>query len=197
VFHKGLVRLVFVHGVFAYHDVHSFFYLNHEGVSDLVLTKLYPEFRERHLSSCPVDVEIDDFNGSPTAGNRLDPSSNELFNDVTATKYSTGKMKCTLAVSNSHCPVVEFGSVHRGQGRDRAGQGVSRAYVARDFRHVDLQVEPIRVPVVGEVGFATGSNLNSSDPLSGVLAPGVEGAARMLRVLELPVAGLNNLENNH
>jgi hypothetical protein len=98
VFHKSLVRLVFIHGVFAYHDVHSFFYLNHEGVSALVLTKLNPEFRERHLSSCPVDVEIDDFNGSPTAGNRPDPGSNELFNDVAATKYNTGKMKFTLAI---------------------------------------------------------------------------------------------------
>jgi hypothetical protein len=55
----------------------------------------------------------------------------------------------------------------------------------------------MRVPVVGEVGLAAGSNLNSSDPFSGVLAPGVEGATRMLSVIELPVAGLDNLGNNY
>jgi hypothetical protein len=55
----------------------------------------------------------------------------------------------------------------------------------------------MRVPVVGEVSLAAGSNLNSGDPLSGVLAPGVEGATRMLSVIELPVAGLDNLGNNY
>jgi hypothetical protein len=55
----------------------------------------------------------------------------------------------------------------------------------------------MRVPVVGEVSLAAGSNLNSGDPLSGVLPPGVEGATRMLSVIELPVAGLDNLGNNH
>jgi hypothetical protein len=197
VFHKSLAHLVFVHGVFSYHDVHSLFYLDHEGVGALILTKLNPELRERHLSSCPVDVEIYDLNGSLTAGNRPDPGSNELFNDVAATKYSTSEMKCTLAFSDPHCPVIEFGSVHRGQGRDRERQGVSRACVARNFRHVDLQVELMRVPVVGEVGLAAGSNLNSSDPFSGVLAPGIEGATRMLSVIELPVPGLDNLGNNY
>jgi hypothetical protein len=39
-------------------------------------------------------------------------------------------MKSTLAISNPHRPVIEFGSVHRSQGRDRAGQGVSWARVA-------------------------------------------------------------------
>jgi hypothetical protein len=55
----------------------------------------------------------------------------------------------------------------------------------------------MRVPVVGEVGLATGSNLNSSDPFSGVLVPGIEGATRMLSVIELPVAGIDNLGNNY
>jgi hypothetical protein len=112
--HKSLVRLVLDHGVFAYHDVHSLFYLDHEGVGALIFTKLNPELRERHFSSCLVNIEIYDLNGSPTAGNRPDPGSNELFNDVAAPKYSTGEMKCTLAVSNPHCPVIEFGSVHHG-----------------------------------------------------------------------------------
>jgi hypothetical protein len=55
----------------------------------------------------------------------------------------------------------------------------------------------MRVPVVGEVTLAAGSNLNSGDPFSGVLTPGVEGATRMLSVIELPVAALDNLRDNH
>jgi hypothetical protein len=106
-------------------------------------------------------------------------------------------MKSTLAVPNPHCPVIEFGSVHCSQGRDRARQGVSWARIARDFRHVDLQIEPIRIPVVGEVGLAAGNNLDSSNPLSGVLAPGVEGAACVLSLVELPAADLDNIRNNY
>jgi hypothetical protein len=55
----------------------------------------------------------------------------------------------------------------------------------------------MRIPVVGEVGLAAGSNLNSCNPLSGVLAPGVEGAACMLSFVELPVADLDNVGNNY
>jgi hypothetical protein len=55
----------------------------------------------------------------------------------------------------------------------------------------------MRVPVIGEVRLVAGSNLNSGDPLSGVLTPGVEGATRMLSVIELPVAALNNFGGNH
>jgi hypothetical protein len=55
----------------------------------------------------------------------------------------------------------------------------------------------MRVPVVGEVRLAVGSNLNSGDSLSGVLTAGVEGATRMLGVIELPVAALDNFGDNH
>jgi hypothetical protein len=55
----------------------------------------------------------------------------------------------------------------------------------------------MRVLVLGEVSLAAGSNLNSGDPLSGVLPPGVEGATHMLSVIKLPVAGLDNLGDNH
>jgi hypothetical protein len=55
----------------------------------------------------------------------------------------------------------------------------------------------MRVLVFGEVSLATGSNLNSGNPLLGVLPPGVEGATLMLSVIELPVVGLDNLEDNH
>jgi hypothetical protein len=144
-----------------------------------------------------VDVEVYNLNGRPTTRNRPNPGSDELLNNIAATKYGTGEMKYTFAVSNPQCPLVEFGSAHRCQGCNRAGQGVSRACVSGNFRHVDLQVKPMRAPVVGEVSLATWSNLNSGDPLSGILPPGVEGATRMLSVIKLPVAGLDNLRDNH
>jgi hypothetical protein len=55
----------------------------------------------------------------------------------------------------------------------------------------------MRVLVVGEVTLAAGSNLNSGDPFSGVLTSGVESATRMLSVIELPVAALDNFGDNH
>jgi hypothetical protein len=106
-------------------------------------------------------------------------------------------MKSTLAVPNPHCPVIEFGSVHRTQGRDGARQRVSWTRIARDLRHVNLQVKPIRIPVVGEVSLAVGSNLDSCNPLSGVLSSGVKGAACTLSLVELPVADLDNVGNNY
>jgi hypothetical protein len=195
--HESLVCLVLVHGVFADHDVHPFLYLNHEGVSTLIFVKFNPELRERHLLSGPVDLQVYDLSGRPTTRNRPNPGGHELFNDIATAKYGTGKMKCTFAVPNPQGPLIEFSRVHRCQGRNRARQRMSRACIAGDFRHVDLQIEPMRVPVVGEVGLAARSNLNSGDPLSGVLAPGVEGAARVLSVIELPVAALDNFGDNY
>jgi hypothetical protein len=106
-------------------------------------------------------------------------------------------MKSTLAVPNPYCSVIEFSSVHGSQGRDKARQGVSWTRIARDFGHVELQVKPIRIPIISEIGLAAGSNLNSCNPLSGVLAPGVEGATCVLSFVELPVTDLDNVGNNH
>jgi hypothetical protein len=92
--------------------------------------------------------------------------------------------------------MIEFGSVHGSQGRDRAGQGISWTLVARNFRHVDLQVKPVQIPVVGEIGLAAWSDLNSRNPFSGVLAPGVEGTACVLSFVELPIIDLDNIGND-
>jgi hypothetical protein len=55
----------------------------------------------------------------------------------------------------------------------------------------------MRVPVPGEVRLTAESNLNSGDSLSGVLATGVEGTTRVLSVIELPIAALDNFGDNH
>jgi hypothetical protein len=92
--------------------------------------------------------------------------------------------------------MIEFGSIHGRQGRDRAGQGVSWTLIAKNFRHVDLQVKPVRIPVVGEIVLAAGSDLNSHNPFSGVLAPGVEGTTCVLSFVVLPIVGLDNIGND-
>jgi hypothetical protein len=89
--------------------------------------------------------------------------------------------------------MIEFGSVRGSQGCDRARQGVSWTRIARDFGHVDLQVKPVRIPVVGEIGLAAGSDLNSRNPFSGVLSPGVEGTTCVLSFIVLPVIDLDNI----
>jgi hypothetical protein len=55
----------------------------------------------------------------------------------------------------------------------------------------------MRVPVFGEVSLASGSNLNSGNPLSSVLPPSVESATRMMGVIELSVTALDNFGDNH
>jgi hypothetical protein len=92
--------------------------------------------------------------------------------------------------------MIEFGSIHSSQGRDRAGQRVSWPFIARNLRHVDLHVKPIRILVISKVGLATGSDLNSRNPFSGVLATSVEGAACMLSFVELPIVDLDDIGND-
>jgi hypothetical protein len=113
-----------------------------------------------------------------------------------ASKYSAGEVKGTFAIYNPHCPMIELSSIHSSQGFDRAGQRASRSFVARNIRHVNLHVEPIRVPIIGQVGLAAGSNLNSRNPFSGVLSPGVESAACMLSFVILPVVDFDDVGNN-
>jgi hypothetical protein len=70
------------------------------------------------------------------------------------------------------------------------------SFVSRNLRHVNLHIEPVRVPVVGQVGLAAGSDLNSRDPSSGVLSSGVESTTRMLSFVKLPVVDFDNVGHN-
>jgi hypothetical protein len=196
VFHQKLVCLVFIHSVLAYHKIHFLLDFDHESISTLSFSKFNAELRERHFLSCPVDIEIHDLGGGPATRNRPNSCRNEFLDDVAAPKYSAGKVKSTLAASNPYCSMIEFGSVHGSQGRDRAGQGVSWPLIARNFRHVDLQVKPVRIPVVGEIGLAAGSDLNPRNPFSGILVPSVEGTTCMLSFVELPIVDLDNIGND-
>jgi hypothetical protein len=93
--------------------------------------------------------------------------------------------------------MIELGGIHNSQGCDRAGQRISWSFITRNFRHVDLHVEPVRIPIISEVALAAGSNLNSCNPFSGVLAPGVKGAACVLSFVELSVVNFYDIRHNN
>jgi hypothetical protein len=92
--------------------------------------------------------------------------------------------------------MVEFSSIYSSQGFDRAGQRASWSFVTRNLRHVNLHVEPVRVPIIGQVGLAAGSDLNSRNPFLGVLSSGVESAACMLSFVIFPVVDFDDIGNN-
>jgi hypothetical protein len=146
--------------------------------------------------SYPVDVEIRDLIGGPTLRNRPNLGSDELLDNVAASKYSAGEVKSIFAISDPHCPMVEFSSSYSSQGFDRARQRASWSFVARNLRHVNLDVEPVRVPIISQVDLAAGSDLNSRNPLSGVPSSGVESAACMLSFVIFPVVDFDDVGNN-
>jgi hypothetical protein len=87
--------------------------------------------------------------------------------------------------------MVEIGNIHCGQGRNRTRQGASRS-----FRHVNLDIELVRVQIITQVGLATGGDLNSRNPLSGILSSGIESTSCVLSFVKLPVADLDDVGNN-
>jgi hypothetical protein len=99
--HQGLVCLILVHGIFAYHDVHPFLYFIHEVCSALAFAKFNPELRERHLLVRPIDIVIHKFGREPTVRDRPDSRGDEFFDNVTASKYRAVQVKCTFATSDS------------------------------------------------------------------------------------------------
>jgi hypothetical protein len=73
---------------------------------------------------------------------------------------------------------------------------MSRSFVPRNCRHVNLDIEPIRAAVFGEVCFATGRYLNSRDPSSRVLSTGVESIARIVSFVELTAVNFNDISHD-
>jgi hypothetical protein len=128
---------------------------------------------------------------------RPNPGSNELLDNVAASKDSAGEVKSIFAASDPHSPMVEFSSVHSSQGFDRTRQRMGWSFVSRNPRHVNLHIEPVRVTVVSQVGLAAGRDLNSRDPSTDVLSSGVESTTRMLSFVKLPVVDFDNVGHNN
>jgi hypothetical protein len=74
---------------------------------------------------------------------------------------------------------------------------MSRSFIARNRRHVNFDVEPIRALVFCEICFAAGCNLNSRDPFSCVLSTSVESTTCIVSFIELTVVDLNNVRHNN
>jgi hypothetical protein len=73
---------------------------------------------------------------------------------------------------------------------------MSWPFIARNHRHIHLDIEPVRTPVLCEVCLATGRDLNSRDSLSCILSTGVESAACVVSFVKLSVVDLDNIWHN-
>jgi hypothetical protein len=74
---------------------------------------------------------------------------------------------------------------------------MSWSFVARNCRHVHLDVEPVRTPVFRGIRLTAWRDLNSRDSLSHVLLMGVEGAAHVVSFVILTIVDLDNIWNNN
>jgi hypothetical protein len=74
---------------------------------------------------------------------------------------------------------------------------MSWSFVARNHRHVHLDVEPVRAPVLYKIRLAAGRDLNSRDPLSRILSTSVEGATRVVSFVKLTIVDLDNIWHNN
>jgi hypothetical protein len=74
---------------------------------------------------------------------------------------------------------------------------MSWSIIARNRRHVHLDMELVGAPILRQVRFAAGRDLDSRKPLSRVLPTSVESAARIVRVVVLTIVELDNVWNNN
>jgi hypothetical protein len=74
---------------------------------------------------------------------------------------------------------------------------MSWSFVARNCRHVHLNIEPVRTPVLREIRLTAGRDLNSRDPLSRILSAGVEGAACVVSFVISTIIDLDNIWHNN
>jgi hypothetical protein len=73
---------------------------------------------------------------------------------------------------------------------------MGRSFVSRNLRHVNLDIEPVRAPIVSQVGLAAGRDLNLCDPSSGVLSSSAESTTHIVSFVKLPVVDFDNVRHN-
>jgi hypothetical protein len=162
----------------------------------LAVPQFNAELRKRNFLCCPVNIEVHDLVWGPAIRDQPNSGSNDFFNNVAASKDSAGEVKCIFAAPDPNCPMIIFRSVHSSQGFDRRGQRMGRSFVSRNLRHVSLDIKLVRAPIVSQIGFATGRDLNSRDPSSGVLSSSVESTTRIVSFVELPAVDFDNVWHN-
>jgi hypothetical protein len=74
---------------------------------------------------------------------------------------------------------------------------MSWSFVARNCRHVNVDVEPIRAPIFCAICLAVGLDLNSCDPFSRILPTSVESAACIVSFVEVTVVNLNDISHDN
>jgi hypothetical protein len=70
---------------------------------------------------------------------------------------------------------------------------VSWSIVSRNRRHIHLDVEPKRTPIFGEISFAAWHDLNLCNSISRILPTRVEGAARVVCFVVMPIVKFDNV----
>jgi hypothetical protein len=68
---------------------------------------------------------------------------------------------------------------------------MSWSFIARNHRHIHLDIELVRAPVLCEVCLVAEHDLNLHDSLSCVLSTGVKGAACVVSFVKLTIVDLD------
>jgi hypothetical protein len=73
---------------------------------------------------------------------------------------------------------------------------MSWSVVARNCRHVHLDIKQVGAPVFREVRLAAGRDLDSRKPSSRTLPVGVESAARVVCLVVSAIVKINDVRHN-
>jgi hypothetical protein len=73
---------------------------------------------------------------------------------------------------------------------------MSWPFVVRNLRHIHLDIELVRAPVICKVCLGAWHDLNSRDSLSRILSTSVEGAACVVSFIKLTVVDFDNIWKN-
>jgi hypothetical protein len=65
--------------------------------------------------------------------------------------------------------------------------------VARDLRHSNLHIKPKGAPIFGDIGLATGRDLNSRQAFLRILPTRVEGATCVVRFVVLAIIEFDDI----
>jgi hypothetical protein len=68
--------------------------------------------------------------------------SNELLNNITATKNLAGQVECAFAIPVSNYPMIVRSGASSGHYFNGRVERIGWSGVARDLRHVDLHIKP-------------------------------------------------------
>jgi hypothetical protein len=109
----------------------------------LSIFQLNAKSGKRYCLRCLVHVEIHDFGRSPSIRNRPNFSSDKFLNNVASTKNCTGQVECTFTVPDSSCSMIVWSGASSSQWFNGWGKSVSRSVIARNFRHIHLNIKPI------------------------------------------------------